>query len=253
MQETRSDEGTNAEVQVDLYPSYDLPLLREDGLKPICSREFKTPTQSTPLCQVRVTPRQIRGNRALHHSHTPPCIVGVPLANQRSSPSPQSTLHHVNQVLPSHLINTLSGHLEDVSSSLVLTLAHGISCTTVKSPSSLLLPTDCIFGFICNVPSVSYISQYLVLNVRDLPSMKKSTMRMPCHTIGPQPIGSHYCLNMSMTLIPSTNPMPLINPAPVPWTRTLQTFFPNPDNDPIPPLGDPEHKSFGETTPPLSV
>src|SRR5882672_10520918 len=64
------------------------------------------------------------------------------------------------------------------------------------------------------------------LNVCDLHSSKRSTMKTP--------LSNHWAPNrsvtlrsdMSTTLIPSTNPALLVDPAHAPWAPTLQTSFP---------------------------
>src|SRR5882672_5835913 len=77
---------------------------------------------NTPPCLVGVTPRKSEGIEPFNMVNTPPCQV---------------------EALPSHPINTPSGHLEDVSSPLVLTSGPMASCVPlVNSPSSSWPVTD---------------------------------------------------------------------------------------------------------------
>src|SRR5882672_6385320 len=70
---------------------------------------------NTPPCPVRVTPRKSEGIEPFNMVNTPPCQV---------------------EALPSHPINTLSGHLEDVSSPFILASGPMAShVPLVKSPS----------------------------------------------------------------------------------------------------------------------
>src|SRR5882672_729020 len=79
-------------------------------------------------------------------------------------------------------------------------------------------------------------------NVRDLHSSKKSTMRMP--------LSHHWAPNRSVTLRSnmSTTPIPLMNRSFLVDPADVRP--PDSDDDTIPPLGDPEHEFFSETTPP---
>src|SRR5712664_1273202 len=79
-------------------------------------------TVNTPLCQVEVTPPKSEGIEPFTMVNTLPCQV---------------------EALPSHPINTPSGHLEDASSPLVLdSVSIASRVPLVKSPSFSWPVTD---------------------------------------------------------------------------------------------------------------
>src|SRR5467141_1401201 len=99
---------------------------KSEGIEPFS-------TVNTPLCQVGVTPRKSEGIEPFNMVNTPPCQV---------------------EVLPSHPINTPSGHLEDTSSPLVSTSVPIAShVPLVKSPSSSWPVTDPIAPMVSSVTS----------------------------------------------------------------------------------------------------
>jgi len=170
--------------------------------------------QSTLHCVKSGSPSQIRRYRALQHSqHSAMPSRGLALAPDQHS----------------------IGSFRDVSSPLVPTsvpIASHVPLLT--SPSSLWPVTDPIAPMVSSVTSPRCHASLVTMssplkttqatsheqpvdtpsdpNVRDLLSLKKSTMRCLCHTLGPELIGTIRS-SMSTTLIPSTNPSLLSTPS----------------------------------------
>src|SRR5467141_1353041 len=122
---------------------------KSEGIEPFT-------TVNTPPCQVRVTPRKSEGIEPFTTVNTPPCQVGVtPRKSEGIEPfNMVNTLPFQVKALPSHPINTPSGHLEDTSSPLVLTSVPIASrVPLVKSPSSSLPVTDPIAPMVSSVMS----------------------------------------------------------------------------------------------------
>src|SRR5882672_3052341 len=104
---------------------------KSEGIKPFS-------TVNTPLCQIGVTPHKSEGIEPFNMVNTPPCQVRVtPRKSEGIKPfNMVNTLPCLVEVSPLHPINTPSDHLEDASSSLVLTPGSMLShVPPVKSPS----------------------------------------------------------------------------------------------------------------------
>src|SRR5467141_1084275 len=210
-------------------------------------------TVNTPLCQVRAIPCKSEGIEPFNMVNTPPCQV---------------------EVLPSHPINTPSGHLEDASSPLVPVsgpIASRVS--PVNPPSSSWPVTDPI------APVESSVTSSLCHASPDTSSAPLKTTQATSHEQPVDtPIGSErpcsafieevddedaFVMPVDPELIGRTTVQHVNDPDNVeePFTpgrpRPCSTgndpadiLHPDPNDDTIPPLGDPEHEFFGETTPP---
>src|SRR5467141_1407146 len=206
---------------------------------------------NTPLCQVGVTPRKSEGIEPFTTVNTPPCQV---------------------RVLPSYLINTPSGLLEDASSPLVLTSGPIASrVPLVKSPSSPWPVTNPI------APMVSSVTSPLCHESPDtMPPPLKTTQatshEQPVDTpigserprsafieevddedafvipLGPEPI-SHTMVQHVDDPDPFEEPITPGRPRPCSTGNDpADVLPPNSDDDTIPPLGDPEPEFFGKMT-----
>src|SRR5882672_4267426 len=123
-----------------ISPATVLPLSRDDHVNNHLSiGDYPPTTVNTPLCQVEAIPRKSEGIEPFTTVNTPPCQVGVtPRKSEGIEPfNMVNTPPCQVEALPSHPINTLSGHLEDASSPLVPTFVPIMShVPLVKSPSS---------------------------------------------------------------------------------------------------------------------
>src|SRR5882672_6900074 len=113
-------------------------------------------TVNTPLCQVEAIPHKSEGIEPLTTVNSPPCQVGVtPRKSEGIEPfNMVNTPPCQVEVLPSHPINTPSGHLEDTSSPLFPTsVPIAPHVLLVKSPSSSCPATDPIAPVVLSVMS----------------------------------------------------------------------------------------------------
>src|SRR5882672_11289314 len=117
-----------------ISPATVLPLSRDDHVNNCLFIGDQPPTTvNTLLCQVEAIPRKSEGIEPFTTVNSLPCQV---------------------EALPSHPINTLSGHLEDMSSPLVLASVPITSrVPLVKSPSSSWPVTDPIAPMVSSVMS----------------------------------------------------------------------------------------------------
>src|SRR5882672_7739782 len=122
-----------------ISPAMVLPLSQDDHVNNhLLIGDQPLTTVNTPPCQVKVTPRKSEGIEPFNMVNTPPCQVevtprkseGIEPFNMVNTPPCQV------EALPSHPINTPSGHLEDASSPLVpASVLIASRVPLVKSPS----------------------------------------------------------------------------------------------------------------------
>src|SRR5467141_880952 len=140
-----------------ISPAMVLPLSWDDHVNNhLFVGDHPPTTVNTPLCQVEAIPHKSEGIEPFTMVNTPPCQVGViPRKSEVIEPfSTVNTLPCQVRALPSHLINTLSGHLEDMSSPLILTsVPIAPRVPLVKSPSSSWPVTDPIAPVVSSVTS----------------------------------------------------------------------------------------------------
>src|SRR5882672_2615477 len=242
---------------------------KSEGIEPFT-------TVNTPLCQVGVNPRKSEGIEPFTTVNTPPCQVGVtPRKSEGIEP-----FNMVNtppcrvEVLPSHPINTPSSHLEDASSPLVPVSGPIASRVPLVNPPSSSWPvTDPI------APVESSVTSSLCHASPDTSSAPLKTTQATSHEQPVDtPIGSErpcsafieevddedaFVMPVNPELIghtmvqhvndPDNVEEPFASSQPRPCSTgndPAGVLPPNPNDDTIPPLGDPEHEFFGETTPP---
>src|SRR5467141_3231398 len=176
------------------------------------------------------------------------------------------------EALPLHPINTPSGHLEDASSPLVPASVPITSrVPLVKSPSSSWPVTD------PTAPVASSVTSPLCHASPDTTSSPLKTTQATSHKqpvdtpigsehprsafikevddedalvipLGAEPIG-HTTVQHVDDWDPVDEPIAPGRPCPCSMGNDpADVLPPNPDDDTIPPLGDPEHEFFGKTT-----
>src|SRR5882672_7250198 len=208
---------------------------------------------NTPPCQVRVTPRKSEGIEPFSTVNTLLCQV---------------------KALPSHLINTPLGHLKDASSPLILASVPIAShVPLVKSPSSSWPVTDPIAPMVPSVTS-PLCHAYPDTMSPPLKTTQATSHEQPMDTpigserprsafieevddedtfvipLGPELIG-HITVQHIDDPDPSDEPIAPGRPRPCSMgNNPADVLPPDPDDDSIPPLGDPEHEFFREMTPP---
>src|SRR5882672_2321416 len=208
---------------------------------------------NTLPCQVGVTPHKSEGIEPFNMVNTPPYQV---------------------EALPLHPINTPLGHLEDTSSPLILASVQIAShVPLVKSPSSSWSVTDPI------APMVSSVTSPLCHASPDTMSPPLKTTQAMSHEqpvdtlfgsehpqsafieevddedafvtpLGPKLIG-HTMVQHVDDPDPFNKPITPGQPRPSSMgNEPADVLPPDPNDDSIPPLGEPEHEFFGKTTPP---
>src|SRR5467141_4188724 len=219
---------------------------KSEGIEPFT-------TVNTPLCQVRAIPCKSEGIEPFNMVNTPPFQV---------------------EVLPSHPINTPSGHLEDASSPLVPTSGPMASRVPLVNPPSSSWPvTDPIAPV-----EYSVMSSLCHASPDTTPAPLKTTQATSHEQPVDTPIGSECPRSALIEEVDDEDAFVMpVDPEPIGHTTVqhvndpdnveepfapgrprpcstgndpADVLPPDPDDDTIPPLGDPEHKFFGETTPP---
>src|SRR5467141_361228 len=146
-----------------ISPAMVLPLLGEDHVNNHLFIGDQPPTTvNIPLCQVEAIPRKPEGIEPVTMVNTPPCIVGV-TPRKSEGIEPFSTVntplcqvgvtpHKSEGIEPFNTVNTLSGHLEDTSSHLILIPGPMVPhVPLVKSPSSSWPATNPIASLVSSV------------------------------------------------------------------------------------------------------
>src|SRR5467141_1101398 len=140
-----------------ISPATVLPLSRDDHVNNhLFIGDHPPTTVNTPLCQVEAIPCKSEGIEPFNMVNTPLCQVGVtPRKSEGIEPfNMVNTPPCQVEALPSHLINTPSGHLEDASTPLVPTSVPIASrVPLVKSPSSSWPVTNPIAPVVSSVTS----------------------------------------------------------------------------------------------------
>src|SRR5467141_2933132 len=231
-------------------------------------------TVNIPLCQVEAIPRKSEGIEPFTTVNTPPCQVGgTPRKSEGIEPfNTVNTPPCPVEVFPSHPINNPSGHIEDASSPLIPSSGPMESCVPLVNPPSSFWPgTDSI------APVKSSVMSSLCHASPDTtPAPLKTTQATSHEQPVDTPIGSERPRSAFIEEVDDEDAavMP-VNPEPIGHTTVqhvndpdkveepfapgqprpcstgndpADVLLPDPDNDPIPPLGDPEHEFFGETT-----
>src|SRR5467141_2457490 len=242
---------------------------KSEGIEPFT-------TVNTPPCQVGVTPRKSEGIEPFTTVNTPPCQVGaIPCKSEGIEPfNMVNTPPCSVEVSTSHPINTPSGPLEDASSSLALTSVPITSrVPPVTSPSSPWPVTDPIAPVESSVtPSLCHASPDTTpapLKTTQATSHEKP-VDIPIRSerprsafieevddkdafvkpLRPEPIG-HSTVQHVDDSDPFDEPSTHDRPCPSATGKDpVDVLSPNPNDDNIPPLGDPEHEFFGENMPP---
>src|SRR5882672_6874947 len=241
---------------------------KSEGIEPFS-------TVNTLLCQVRVTPRKLEGIEPFITVNTLPCQVGViPRKSEGIEPfNMVNTPPCQVEALPSHPINTPSGHLEDASSPLVPTSIPIVSRVPLVTSPYSQNTTD------PTIPMVSSVTSPLCHASPDTISSPLKTTQATSHEqpvdtsigserprsafieevddedafvkpLGPEPIGHTMVQHVDD---PDPFDEPIIPGRPHPCSMgndPADIRPPDSDDDTIPLLGDPEHEFFGETTPP---
>src|SRR5467141_1591051 len=139
-----------------ISPAMVLPLSQDDHFNNhLFIGDHPPTTVNTPLCQVEAIPCKSEGIEPFNMVNTPLCQVGVtPRKSEGIEPfNMVNTLPCQVEALPSHLINTPSGHLEDASSPLVPTAVPIVSRVPVVTPPYYQHATDPTIPMVSSVTS----------------------------------------------------------------------------------------------------